>query len=113
MISRGSVCWADLGPEEGSRPAKRRPVLVVQDDAVNASKLATTIVAVMTSNTNQAAVGGNVFVPAASSGLSRDSVVNLSALLTLNKSDLDPPAGRLPTYLMDEIDHGLRLVLGL
>lgn len=113
MISRGSICWADLGPTQGSRPAKRRPVLVVQDDAVNASRLATTIVAAMTSNTNQAAVGGNVFVPSASSGLSKDSVVNLSALFTLNKTDLDTPVGRLPTYLMDEVDQGLRLVLGL
>ncbi len=113
MISRGSVCWADLGPTQGSRPVKSRPVLVVQDDAVNASRLATTIVATMTSNTNQAAVGGNVFVPAASSGLSKDSVVNVSALFTLNKTDLDTPVARLPTYLMDEIDQGLRLVLGL
>jgi mRNA interferase MazF len=87
-------------------------VLVVQDDAVNASRLATTIVAVITSNTNQAAVGG-VFVPAATSGLSKDSVVNLTALFTLNKTDLDTPLGRLPTYLMDEVDDGLRLVLGL
>lgn len=113
MISRGSVCWVDLGPAGASRPAKRRPVLVVQDDAVNASKLATTIVAALTSNTNQAAVGGNVFVPAAATGLSKDSVVNLSALFTLNKSDLDPPIGRLPGYVMDDVDHGLRLILGL
>lgn len=113
MISRGSVCWVELGPTRGSRPAKTRPVLVVQDDAVNASRLATTIVAVITSNTAQAAVGGNVFVPAASSGLLKDSVVNVSALLTLDKSDLAPPVGRLPGYLMDEIDQGLRLVLGL
>ena len=112
MISRGSICWADLGPAEGSRPAKSRPVLVVQDDAVNASRLATVIVAAMTSNTNQAAVGGNVFVLSASSGLSKDSVVNLSALFTLNKTDLDTPVGRLPTYVMDEIDQGLRLILG-
>jgi mRNA interferase MazF len=113
VISRGSICWVHLGPARGSRPAKRRPVLVVQDDAVNASKLATTIVAVMTSNTSQAAVGGNVFVPAATSGLSKDSAVNLSALLTLNKTDLDSPVGRLPSYLMDEIHDGLRLILGL
>ena len=113
MISRGSVCWVDLGPARGSRPAKRRPVLVVQDDAVNASKLTTTIVAALTSNTNQAAVGGNVFVPAAATGLSKDSVVNLSALFTLNKSDLDSPIGRLPGYVMDDVDRGLRLILGL
>lgn len=113
MITRGSVCWVDLGPPRGSRPAKTRPVLIVQDDAVNASRLATTVVATMTSNTNQAAVGGNVFVPAAASGLAKDSVVNVSALFTLNKADLNSPVGRLPSYLMDEVDDGLRVILSL
>jgi len=113
VISRGSVCWIDLGPPRGSRPAKTRPVLVVQDDSVNASRIATTIVAVITSNTALAAVGGNVFVPAASSGLSKDSVINVSQLLTVDKIDLDEPVGRIPDHLMDEVDLGLRLVLGV
>ena len=67
----------------------------------------------MTSNTNKAAVGAHVFVPATTSGLAKESVVNLSALFTLNKIELDAPIGHLPGYLMDEVDHGLRLVLGL
>lgn len=96
-----------------SRPVTTTDRVVVQHDAVKASRLATTIVATMTSNTNQAAVGGNVFVPAAWSGLSKDSVVNPHALFTLNKNDLDTPVGRLPTHLTDEIDQGPRLVLGL
>ena len=58
MISRGSICWVDLGEPRGSRPAKVRPVLVLQDDAYNSSRLATTIAAVITSNTGQAAVAG-------------------------------------------------------
>ncbi len=113
MIGRGSICWVDLGASRGSRPAKTRPVLVVQDDAVNASRLATTIVAVITSNTGLAAVGGNVFVSASASGLTKDSVINVSQLLTVNKTDLDDPVGRVPDYLMAEVDQGLRLVLGV
>ncbi len=65
MIRRGSICWADLG-EPGNRPAKRRAVLVVQADPFNASRLNTTLAAVITSNTGLAAMPGNVFLPAAS-----------------------------------------------
>ena len=113
MTSRGSVCWVDLGPPRGSRPAKTRPVLVVQDDAVHASRIATTIVAVITSNTGLAAVGGNVFLSAAASGLPKDSVITVSQLLTVNKTDLDDPVGRVPDHLMADVDDGLRLVLGV
>ena len=113
MISRGSICWADLGTTHGSKPAKSRPVLVVQDDAFNASRLGTALVAVLTSNTTQAAVPGNVFVPKASSGLRKDSVVNVTAVVTLDKDDLDPPVGHLPDHLMNAVDNGLRLALGL
>ena len=88
-------------------------MLVVQDDSVNASRIATTIVAVITSNTALAAVGGNVFVSAASSGLNKDSVINVSQLLTVNKTDLDETVGQIPDHLMDEVDLGLRLVLGV
>jgi mRNA interferase MazF len=110
---RGDICWADLGEPKGSRPAKRRPVLVIQADAYNASKLSTTLVAVITSNTALAAMPGNVFLPAVASGLPKDSVLNVTALVTIDKAHLDPPVGRLPISLMTEIDRGLRRVLGL
>ena len=113
MNGRGSICWADLGEARGSKPAKRRPVLVVQCDPFNASRLNTTIAAVITSNTALAAMPGNVFVPAAVSGLPKDSVVNVTALVTLDKADLETPAGQLPASLMDDVDRGLRRVLGL
>lgn len=77
------------------------------------SKLATVLVAVVTSKTALAAMPGNVFLPAATTGLRRDSVVNVTALVTLNKSDLDQAAGHVPAGLMVEVDHGLRRVLGL
>jgi mRNA interferase MazF len=110
---RGDVCWADLGEPRGSRPAKRRPVLVIQADPYNASKLNTTLIAVITSNTALAAMPGNVFLPAVASGLPRDSVLNVTALATVDKADLAPPVGRLPGSLMTEIDRGLRRALGL
>jgi mRNA interferase MazF len=113
VIRRGTVCWADLGEPRGSKPAKRRPVLVIQSDPFNVSRLATTVAAVITSNTAMAAMPGNVFVPAAVSGLPRDSVVNVTAIVTLDKSDLDDETGELPNSLMDHVDGGLRHVLGL
>jgi mRNA interferase MazF len=111
--ARGDVCWADLGEPKGSKPGKRRPVLVIQSDAYNSSKLGTTLAAVITSNTALAAMPGNVFLPAVASGLPEDSVLNVTALATLDKTDLDPPIGRLPSSLMTQIDRGLRRVLGL
>ena len=113
MTSRGSICWADLGEAHGSKPAKRRPVVIVQADSFNASRLNTTIVAVITSNTALAAMPGNVFLPALASGLPKDSVVNVTALVTLDKIDLEPPVGHLPTSLMSEVNRGLDRVLGL
>jgi mRNA interferase MazF len=113
VTRRGSICWADLGEASGSRPAKRRPVLVIQSDPFNTSRLNTIIAAVITSSTALAAMPGNVFLPAAVSGLPKDSVVNVTALVTLNKTDLDTPLGHLPESLMDDVNRGLRRVLGL
>lgn len=113
VIERGEIHWADLGDLSGSRPAKRRPVLVVQADPYNASRLATVLAVVITSNTALAAMPGNVFLPAAVTGLPRDSVVNITAVVTLNKTDLADRVGRLQSSLMHEVDGGLRRVLGL
>ena len=113
MIQRGGICWADLGEARGSQPAKRRPVLVIQSGPFNASRLNTIIAAVITSNTALAAMPGNVFVPAAVSGLPKDSVVNVTALVTVNKTDLESPAGQLPESLMNDVSRGVRRVLGL
>jgi mRNA interferase MazF len=113
VIRRGSVWWADLGKPQGSKPGKRRPVLVIQGNSFNASRLNTTLVAIITSNTGLAAMPGNVFLPASAVGLAKDSVVNVTALVTLDKSDLQEETGRLPASLMHEVDRGLRSVLRL
>lgn len=113
MISRAEIYWADLGAPTGSRPAKRRPVLVVQSDPYNASRLATVLATVITSNTALASMPGNVFLPATATGLPRDSVVNVTAIVTLNKTDLTDRVGNLSPSLMHEVDRGLRRVLDL
>ncbi len=113
MIERGEIYWADLGTPSGSRPAKRRPVLVVQSDPYNDSRLATVVAVVITSNTALAAMPGNVFLPSTATGLPRDSVVNVTAMVTLNKTDLADRVSHLPQNLMSEIDRGLRRVLDL
>jgi mRNA interferase MazF len=86
---------------------------VIQSGPFNASRLNTTLAAVITSNTRLAAMPGNVFLPAAAAGLPRDSVVNVTALVTLDKTDLSSQAGQLPAALMADLDRGLRRVLGL
>lgn len=113
MIDRGAVRWADLGPAHGSNPAKRRPVLVIQADTFNESRLATALVAVITSNTALAAMPGTVFLPAVVTGLPRDSTVNVTTLVTLNKSDVAEVSGRISERFLDDVDRGLRLVLNL
>lgn len=113
MIRRGAIHWANLGQPRGSRPAKRRPVLVIQNDSYNASRLSTVLAAVVTSNTTLATLPGNVFLPAVATGLPRDSVVNVTALVTLDKAELSGLVGRVPENLMHDVDQGLRKVLTL
>ena len=113
MIERGGIYWADLGAPSGSRPAKRLPVLVLSADTYNNSLLATVLAVVITSNTDLATMPGNVFLPAAATGLPKDSVVNVTAVVTLNKTDLSEQAGQAPLALLREIDRGLRHILDL
>jgi mRNA interferase MazF len=113
VTHRGGIYWVDLGEPVGSRPAMRRPVLVVQSTPYNASRLATAVAAVITSNTALATMPGNVFLPAVATGLPRDSVVNVTALVTLNNDELEGPVGHAPEGLMRAVDQGLRRVLGV
>ena len=113
MIERGGIDWVDLGAPVGSRPAKRRPVVVISAQTYNQSRLATVVALVITSNTELAAMPGNVFLPAAATGLPRDSVVNVTAIVTLNKADLAEQTGFAPLALLREIDRRLRTSLDL
>ena len=113
MIERGNIYWADLGPVVDRGPAKRRPVLLVQSEQHNESRMGTVIVAVVTSNTARAVFPGNVFLPAEATNLPRDSVAVCTALVTLDRDRLDEAVGTLPASLMGEVDVGLRRALGL
>lgn len=113
VVQRGDIWWADLGEPEGSEPGFRRPVLIVQSDAFNRSRLRTTLALVLTSNLRLLDAPGNVLVPANASGLPRDSVANVSQILTLDRDFLTERAGHIPSGLLHDVDAGLRLVLAL
>jgi mRNA interferase MazF len=113
VIERGGIYWTDLGAPFGTRPAKRRPVVVISADTYSQSRLATVVALVITSNTDLATMPGNVFLPAAATGLPRDSVVNVTAVVTLNKAELAEQTGGAPLALLREIDRGLRTSLDL
>jgi len=112
-VTRGEIWWADLPEPRGSEPSFRRPVLVIQANSFNRSRIQTVIVAVISSNLRLADAPGNVLLPASVSGLPRDSVVNVSQLLTLDRDFLTEAVSKLPGRLMAEVDAGLRLVLEL
>jgi mRNA interferase MazF len=113
MSRRGEIYWADLKEPIGSRPAYRRPVLVIQDNAFNTSKLATIIILTLTTNLQRAQAKGNVFIATSESGLPQDSVANVTQLYTIDKLELSERVGQLPEWMMELVDNGLKLVLGL
>jgi mRNA interferase MazF len=112
-MNRGQIWWADLPEPRGSEPGYRHPVLVIQANTFNRSRIQTVIVAAISSNLRLADAPGNVVLPARTSGLPKDSVVNVSQLLTLDRSFLSEEVGKLASRLIAEVDAGLRLVLEL
>ena len=112
-MKRGEVWWASLPPPTGSGPGFRRPVVVVQSNPFNHSRIATVIVAVVTSNLALASAPGNVRVGKSESGLAKPSVVNVSQILTLDRALLTRRVRGLPADTMRQIDEGLRLAIGV
>ncbi|WP_071590775.1 type II toxin-antitoxin system PemK/MazF family toxin [Synechococcus sp. PCC 7336] len=110
---RGEIWWANLPNPVGSEPGYRRPVLVIQDDVFTQSRINTVIVVIITSNTQLAGAPGNVLLPGEVSGLSRDSVANVSQIFTVDKTFLTERISSLPDYSQEEVDEGLRVVLYL
>jgi mRNA interferase MazF len=113
VIQRGEIWWAELDEPRGSAPGYRRPLLVVQNDAFNRSRIATIIAVVLTSNLRLLDAPGNVLLPARASGLKKDSVANVSQVVTIDRDSFVKRAGRLETALMHDVDQGLRLALAL
>ncbi len=113
VIQRGEIWWASLPEPVGSEPGYRRPVLIVQSNDFNRSRIATVIAVVITSNTKLAQAPGNVFLPQKLTGLSKDSVVNISQVVTVDKRFLTERVGTLPSNVFEQVEKGLRLVLRL
>lgn len=112
-MKRGEIWWANLPDPAGSGPGYKRPVLVVQANAFNASRIATVIVATITSSLSLADAPGNVRVAKSDSGLPQPSVVNVSQLITLDRSILARKVKALPGSAMDKVEIGLKLVLAI
>ena len=113
MIRRGQLYWVDLGEPRGSSPGFERPAVVIQDNDFNRTSLRTAIVALLTTNLRLAIMDGNVLLMPGANGLREPSVVNVTQVYTVNKSDLTEPIGRLNRSEMDMVDKGIRLVLAL
>lgn len=112
-IRRGDIWLADLGEPVGSEPGYVRPVLVVQDNRFTDSDLATVVVISLTSNIGHGAYPGNVVLSSGESGLDRDSVINVTQIVTVDKEQLTKMAGSVTQLTMDQVEYGLGLVLGM
>ena len=112
VIAQGEVWWADLGVPRGSGPGFRRPVIVVQGDAFNRSKIATVVCVPLTSNLAWADAPGNVLLPSTATGLPKDSVANVSQMVTLDRATLDLRAGKLSRMKLESVLDGIDVVLG-
>lgn len=113
VVRRGDLWWASLPKPSRSESGHARPVLIVQSDDFNRSRISTVLAAVITSNIALADAPGNVRVPRGQAKLGKESVVNVSQLITVDKSFLTERIGRLPDTLLEQVTDGLRLVLAL
>lgn len=112
MIAQGEVWWADLGQSVGSEPGFRRPVVVVQSDSFNRSRISTVVCVPLTSNLRLADAPGNVALDDAATGLPMTSVANASQVTTLDRSQLTDRVGVLPDHKLDLVLYGIDIVLG-
>jgi len=112
-VRKGEIWWASLPDPVESSPGYRRPVVIAQANSFNKSKISTVIVVAITSNTLLAKAPGNVFLPFSSTGLPKDSVANVSQVITIDKSFLTEKVGVLPQELSHELELGLRMVFDL
>jgi mRNA interferase MazF len=112
VIAQGEIWWADLSEPIGSAPGYRRPVLVVQCDAFNASGIGTTVCVPLTSNLKWGAAPGNVILSASMTGLPKDSVANVSQIVALDKQQLTERVRKIPRRQFDLVVAGIDVILG-
>jgi mRNA interferase MazF len=113
VINRGEIWWATLPAPSGSEPGFRRPLLIIQSDTFNRSRISTVIAAVITSNLKLSDAPGNVVLSRKNTGLPKKSVANVSQIVTIDKSFLSKRAGILSPDILREVDSGIRLVLSI
>ena len=113
VVRRGDVWWANLPDPVGSEPGYRRPILILQIDQFNESRIATVLAAIVTKNLSRADSPGNVYLPKSTVGLRLESVVNVSQILTVDKRLLMERIGKLPRPKLLEVEVGVRFVMGL
>jgi mRNA interferase MazF len=113
VVQRGEIWWASLPDPTGSGPGFRRPLVIAQSNDFNRSRINTIIAIVVTSNLKLARAPGNILLSAKSTGLPRNSVANISQIITVDKSFLTEKVGKLKVKQMQQLEEGLRLVLSL
>lgn len=113
VVRRGEIWWASLSEPSGSEPGYRRPLVIIQSNDFNRSRIRTVLTAVITSNLRLASAPGNIRLSAKRTGLKRDSVLNVSQLITVDKAFLTEKIGKLADRQVQEMNAGLRLVLAL
>jgi mRNA interferase MazF len=113
VVHRGEIWWAELAEPLGSEPGYRHPVLIIQTEPFNRSRLRTVVGVVVSSNTRLLDAPGNVLLPAKEVGLPRDSVANVTQVVTVDRDYLDERVGSVPDRTLKRVELGLRLVLGL
>ena len=112
MIAQGEIWWADLGEPVGSAPGYRRPVVIVQGDAVNRSRIGTVVCVPLTSNLKWSDAPGNVLLTARVTTLEKDSVANVSLIVALDKRQLTERVGKVPPRRLEAILSGIDVILG-
>ena len=113
VVERGEIWWADLPEPKGSMPGYKHPILIIQSDKFNRSELETVIGVIITTNLRLAKMPGNILLLPRQSGLSQDSIVSITQIVSANKSDLLEYVGIISANKMEQIENSLRLVLSL
>lgn len=113
VISKGQIWWVDLGEPAGSEPGYKRPVVIISADSFNTSRIQTVTAAVITSNLNLAEAPGNIFLTQNESGLNKESVINVTQIVTIDKTNLIEMAGQLKSSIIQRLNQGLKIALDL